>query len=111
MRSFGMNGRIWHVVRVGPDSPALVDRTGRRTVATTDDRSGLVCLSDELSGDRLARVAAHEATHAAMVSFGLDRELAEIVPPENLVRAEEWCCNLVADYGAGILRTAVSMVG
>ena len=110
MRSFGLNGRLWHVVRVGPDSPALVDRTGKRTVATTDDASGIICLSDQISGDALARVAAHEVAHAAMCSFGLDRELAEMVRPEMRIRAEEWCCNLVADYGAGILSTAVGIL-
>ena len=97
--TFWMNGEPWHVQRVGRSSPALVDRTGTRTVATTDPSRRLVCISEDLKGEELARVAAHEATHACMVSYGMDvREFAF-----DRIRAEEWACNLMAEHMAEVV--------
>lgn len=95
------NGIPWHVQRVGRDSPALVDRTGKRALATTDPRSRLICVADGLSPDRLEHVMAHEATHACMVSYGMLDDVREF--SRDHVRAEEWACNLVADHGAEIM--------
>lgn len=111
MDVFWLNGQKWRVVRVEPNSSALVDRTGRLTVATTEPQSRLICLSKELTGERLTRVAVHEMAHAAMVSFGLLDDVAAFARPEKRIEAEEWCCNLIADYGLTVLRTAYALVG
>lgn len=111
MRTFRMNGQLWYAVRVEPSSSALVDRRGVRTVATTDPQSRLVCLSSALGGDELARVAVHEAAHAAMVSFGLVDEVRRWARPEAQVDAEEWCCNFLADYGAAVFGAASEIAG
>lgn len=111
MREFWLNGQKWRMVRVGPASPALIDRRGRLTVGTTEPQSRLICLSTALSGDELARVAIHELAHAVMVSFGLLDDVARWAKPEMRVEAEEWCCNFLAEYGMTVFSTAYALVG
>ena len=111
MDVFWLNGQKWRMVRVEPNSSALIDRTGRLTVATTEPQSRLICLSKALSGDDLARVAVHEIAHAAMVSFGMLDEIARWARPDMRIEAEEWCCNFMADYGMTVFRTAYALVG
>ena len=111
MREFWFNGQKWRVVRVGPNSPALVDRSGRLTVGTTEPQSRLICLSNALSGDELARVTIHELAHAAMISFGLLDDIGRWARPDMRVEAEEWCCNFMAEYGMTVFSTAYALVG
>lgn len=93
-----MNGVPWHVQRVGRDSPALVDRTGKTALATTDPRSRVICVAEGLPPERLAHVVAHEVAHACMVSYGMLDDVRAF--SRDHVAAEEWACNLVADHGA-----------
>lgn len=109
--TFWLNGRAWRVVRVGPNDPALFDRTGKQAVATTDPRTGMVRISRDLHGDFLARVLVHEVAHCALVSFGMMDELHEWCAPGREVEAEEWACNLLADYGLTVLRAAYAAIG
>lgn len=112
MRPFVMNGLVWIPVRVEPDDPRLVDRTGMPRLATTDPSAGRVYISARLKGADLHRVMVHEAAHCALWSYGMLESLHRIVPEESWVQVEEWVCNLVADLGAEILEaasTALSM--
>lgn len=104
---FWLNGIPWHVQRVGRDSPALIDRTGKRALATTDPRTRMICVADHVSGDRLAHVIAHETAHACMVSYGMLDDVRRF--SRDHVAAEEWACNLMADHMAEVL-AAVSDV-
>lgn len=103
---FILNGDIWHVMFVDRYSDYLIDRTGSRCLATTDTDSMTVYLSNDLSGNLLMRVLVHEIGHAALHSYGLDDELHRIVKPDMWIEAEEWVCNLIADYGARIMEAA-----
>lgn len=96
---------------VPPFSSELIDRTGTLTVATTDPKSHTVYLSKDLTGEFLARVLIHELGHCAMISFGLIEEIRDMVPPENWVQMEEFCCNLIADYGYTIYSDAYHIIG
>lgn len=109
--TFEMNGRGWRVVRVAPDDAALIDRTGTMTVATADPETGVIRLSSALAGDDLARVLVHEVAHAAMVSYGMLDELHSWCAPGFEVQAEEWACNLLADWGLTVLRAAERVIG
>lgn len=111
MRPFVMNGYLWKVESVDRMDPMLVDRTGKRTVATTDPESLTVYLSDELSGDFLVKVVLHELGHCAMHSFGLIDDIHSMVYPEHWIDAEEWICNFIADYGFRIFSAAYDVVG
>ena len=106
-----MNGWHWHIVFVRPGSPALVDRTGMRTVATTDPKTGIVYLSSALSGGFLTRVLIHELGHCAIVSFGLLDDIHRLAKPRYWIEAEEWVCNFIADYGMRIFATVYDILG
>lgn len=98
-RSFVINEQRWNVVVVDPYSPLLVDRMGRLTVATTDPIAKRVYISGELKGPFLIKVLRHELGHCAICSFGLLRDIHQMVYPENWLYAEEWICNFLADCG------------
>lgn len=95
------NGIPWHVVRVRANSPALIDRQGRKALATTDPRTRTVSVSEDVDGAKLAHVLAHEATHACMVSYGMLDDVRAF--SRDRIRAEEWACNLMADHAAEVL--------
>lgn len=106
-----MNGLLWRVYFVDPNSSALTDRSGHRTVATTDPNRLIVCLSNRISGNYLAQVLVHELGHAAMVSFGLLDDIHRMVYPAYWIEAEEWICNFIADYGMRIFKIAYQVLG
>lgn len=103
VRGFRMGDDWWDVRIVPPSSPSLVDRTGRLTVATTDASTYRVNVSSAICGPMLRRVMVHEATHAAMASYGITRRLAAHVRPSERVAVEEIVCNLLAEHGLSIL--------
>lgn len=109
--NFVMGGLLWHIVTVPPDSPELIDRTGIKTVATTDPLTHTVCISNQLKGDFLARVLIHELGHCALISFNLLSDIRRMVKPECWIEAEEWVCNFIADYGLTIFQAAFNVLG
>ena len=111
MERFTVNGWLWRIRFVDPDSPYLVDRTGRRTIAVTDPKLQHVFVARGLSGEKLRRVLIHELGHVTLVSYGLLPELHRMVRPAYWTEAEEWICNLLADYGAMIFRKASDQLG
>lgn len=106
-----MNGYLWRVFFVEEYSPLLVDRTGRRTVATTDPSTLSVYLSNSLYGDFLIKVILHEIGHCALFSFGLLDDIHRIVIPQYWIFAEESICNFMADYGKMIFDIAYKIYG
>ncbi len=94
-----MNGHLWRVCYVSPDSEKLVDRTASKRVATTDPTTFCIYLSNELSGDFLKTVLIHELGHATMISYKLLPIIHNFVRLEYWIEAEEWICNFIADYG------------
>lgn len=108
---FILNGDFWRVSIVRQNDKRLIDRTGSSRLATTDPSRREICLSNVLSGDMLSRVLIHEIGHATLVSYGLLDELHAMVYPDMWVQAEEWVCNLIADYGAEMQGIAYSILG
>ena len=111
MNTFSMNGHIWRISFVEPNSPMLVDRTNHLTVATTDPKNLQVYLSSDLHGDFLIKVLLHELGHCALFSFNLLDDIHRMVIPEYWIEAEEWACNFIADYGFKIFSIAYSFAG
>lgn len=95
---FSMNGRQWVVIFVDGFSDKLIDRTGTLTLATTDPSNNTVYISNTIHGELLERVTKHELAHCVMVSYGLINDIHRMVYPEYWIEAEEWACNLIADY-------------
>lgn len=111
MNGFRAGPDWWRVRTVTPDSPALVDRTGSRCLGTADPSCLTVYIADSVKGDRLARVLVHEMVHAVLWSTGLLKELRSMAKPWRRVEAEEWACNLVADYGWALFVQARDIMG
>lgn len=111
MQGFILNGLFWRVKTVRWDSPELIDRTDNLRLATTDPDSRVICLSNRLSGTLKARVLIHEMGHAIMVSYNLIPELHKMVRPEYWMEAEEWVCNILADYGMTVYDRASRILG
>lgn len=109
--SFVMNGQTWTVYFVSPWDDVLIDRTGKRTVATTDPKRSCVYVSKELNGEFLQRVILHELGHCAMISYNLLDQIHEAVDPRYWVYIEEWICNFIADYGFRIFKSAYRVLG
>ena len=106
-----MNGYLWHVEFVPPNSPNLIDRTNVLTVATTDPNTQCIYLSEALEGSFLKRVLLHELGHVIMLSYGLILSIRRRLPQHLWIDAEEWCCNFIADYGAEIFARAYDILG
>ena len=101
-----MNGVLWRVRFVNPRSRMLIDQAGKPRLASTDPISKTIYLSRSLNGDMLVTVLLHEIGHCVIFSYGLLDEIHEAVRPEYWPSAEEWICNLIADYGRDILAVA-----
>lgn len=111
MDYFYMNGILWKVFFVDPDSDLLVDRTGCKCVATTDPVTYCVYVSNVLKGDFLTHVLVHELGHCVMISYDLLDDIHRTVKKDYWIEAEEWICNFIADYGLKIFSIAYSLVG
>lgn len=108
---FYLNGYLWRISYVSPESNLLVDRTGSRTVATTDPVTRRIYISNALQGDFLIRVIIHELGHAALESFFLLDDIHTMVRSEYWIQAEEDICNFIADYGSYIFNKAKQILG
>lgn len=111
MDHFYMNGYLWRVYFVDPDSDLLVDRTDTKTIATTDPETYCIYLSNALRGDLLNKVLIHELGHCTMISFHLLDDIHRMVKRRYWMEAEEWVCNFIADYGLRIFFTAYQILG
>lgn len=111
MGEFELNGIRWAVMTVDPYSELLIDRTGHRTVATTDPKTHYIYLSSTLQGPFLVKVLLHELGHCVMVSYGLLDTIRSAVYSDKWVEAEEWMCNFIADYGFQIFSAAYKVLG
>lgn len=106
-----MNGIYWTIEYVSPLNPMLLDRTGSKSVATTDGITHTVYLSSDLVGDFKTTVIIHEMGHVAMYSYNLFDDIHRMVYPEYWIEAEEWICNFIADYGKMIFKAASKVLG
>jgi hypothetical protein len=111
MNSFYLNGILWKLEHVNPDSPILMDRDGRFSVATTDPRTRTIYISNRLTGHFKNRVLIHEIGHCVLFSFHLIDDIYCMVKPEYRTEAEEWICNFIADYGMKIFESAYLILG
>lgn len=88
----------------------LVDRTGTKTLATTDPNSHTVYICSDVPPNILSTVLIHELGHCIMVSYGLFDEIEKFVKPEYQEYAEEWICNFIADYGYEVFEQAKPII-
>lgn len=108
---FYMNGLHWNVRWTNSADPILVDRTGSLTVAVTDPDTMTIYLSNQLSGSFLNRVLIHELGHCVMYSYGLVNEIHRMCKKRYWIEMEEFCANLLADYGNQVFGLAYAILG
>ena len=109
MKPVLINGELWKVERVSPDSPFLVDRTGISKIATTDPGTRVIYISDDVTAPLLDKVLLHEVAHAITVSHGLLDSLRNSIPDSMWIPVEEWSASLVERHAveAAILSSKI----
>lgn len=88
-----MGGRWWLIFSVRSDDPVLLNEVYNETLATTDLRSGMIFIANNLDEESFAKVLAHELAHVALYSYG---------PRFDDLGLEETICNAVSTYGPRI---------
>lgn len=111
LRQFYMNGDLWRVQFVSQHDNVLIDRTGKHTLAVSDYSTMTISITNNLHGEFLNRVFIHELGHCVMFSYGLLPELHRMVKKRYWVEAEEFVCNILADYGHFVIGTARDVLG
>lgn len=111
MRPFVVNGEVWRVIGVVPGDPRLVDRTGTRTVATTDPLTRTIHISNELAPPELDLVMLHEVAHAITMSYRLLGGIHAELPERYWIPVEEWAAQLVGEYGVEAVIAATESLG
>lgn len=106
-----MNGDLWRVQFVSPHDNVLIDRTGNRTLAVSDYSTGVISIANNLHGELMNRVFIHELGHCVMFSYGLLPELHRMIKKQYWVDAEEFVCNILADYSHFVIGTARDILG
>lgn len=111
LRQFYMNGDLWRVQFVPSQDDVLIDRTGSRTLGVSDYSTHIISIANNLHGELLNRVFIHELGHCVMFSYGLLSELHRMVKKRYWVDAEEFVCNILADYSHFAIGTARDVLG
>lgn len=109
--SFFMNGMLWSIRFVNPNSDILIDRTLSKTVAVTDPETMTIYLSNKLRGEFLTRVVLHELSHAMMISYGYLEQIHRYCKKRYWIEMEELIANLIADRAYEIFQRAYDIVG
>ena len=111
LRQFYMNGDLWRVQFVSPHDSVLIDRTDNRTLGVSDYSTHIISIANNLHGELLNRVFIHELGHCVMFSYSLLPELHRMVKKQYWVDAEEFVCNILADYSCFVIGTARDILG
>ena len=109
--SFFMNGMLWSIRFVNPNSDILIDRTLSKTVAVTDPDTMTIYLSNQLSGNFLTTVVLHELSHAMMVSYGYLDIIHKYCKKRYWIDMEELIANLISQQAKEIFERAYDIVG
>ncbi len=90
-----INGIVWDIVFVNPNSEKLRRSDGSITVGMTENSDDFhtVYLSDTLHGQFLRRVLCHELVHCFMFSYSIHISIDE----------EEYIADWVATYGTELI--------
>lgn len=111
MKPLVINGELWWVIRVPPESPALIDRTGSLRLATTDGANRIIFVSRAVVPPLLDRVMLHEIEHAVTMAYGMLDPLRLVLPRETWVYAEEWSAGLLEAHAIEAIELACEALG
>ena len=111
MKPVLVNGELWNINLVPPNSPLLVDRTGTLRIATADPDTLSINISNALTPPLLDQVVLHEVAHAITVSYGLLPPLRSTIPDYLHVLVEEWAVELLEKYSIEAIMLASESLG
>lgn len=94
-----INGIVWDIVLVEPNSRHLYTSYGTITLGCCDNLRHIIYINKRLNIDMFYRVLIHEISHACLESYGV--EINE--------EQEEEFCQLMERYGNTILDNADSV--
>lgn len=90
---FEINGEYWGIFIVSPNHHSLRRSDGSFTIGVCDNNEKRIYISDGLEPLLMKKVLAHEITHAATFSYGVNLSLSQ----------EELLADLIATYGQEII--------
>lgn len=93
---FTINGIVWNMRFVKPNSPMLQRSDGTYTLGVTDGNMYTVYINNRLHGHMLDKVICHELTHCFSFAYNLD------IP----IETEEIIADFLATYGRDIFSVA-----
>ena len=91
---FIINGIGWRVLIVPPTYPALQVKENQFTLGCCDNNTKTIYIADGLNEVKFRKVLAHEVTHAAMFSYGVQLTLDQ----------EELLADIFSTYGDEIVQ-------
>ena len=86
---FEINGIVWDIAFVNPNSDKLRRSDMSVACGVCDFGDRCIYLSDMLRGAFLRKVFIHEVCHSAIFSYSIDLDLEQ----------EEFLCDFIATYG------------
>ena len=111
MKPLILRGHVWRVVRVAPDNPFLIDRTGVRRIATTDPTTKTIRISQIIPIPMFDQVYLHEAAHAIMEESGLSELLEQLPDDRQQILAEELLAWFLEHNGIEVIDAVSSSLG
>ena len=111
MKPIVINGDLWRVVRVTPDDPRLIDRTGTMRIATADSESKVISIALNVMPPLLDKVLLHEIAHAVTMSHGMLDPLRAVLPDDFHVIVEEWNAQVIEYHRIEITALASESLG
>lgn len=90
---FNICGENWSLKLVSNNHPKILRLSGEPALASCDDETKTIYISQDVPPHMLKKVLCHEITHAAMFSHDVFMTLEQ----------EELVADLMATYGAEIL--------
>lgn len=111
MHPFAINGDVWRVIRVPAGDPRLIDRTGGRKLAVTDEETRTISLLETLRPPLLDKVILHEVAHAITVSWNLLPTVRRGTLRGDIIGVEEWSAQLVENHALEAVEAARTALG
>ena len=90
---FNINGIDWQIKRVSANHPKIKRTNGTYALASCDEQTSTIYISEDTPEYKLKKVLCHEITHAAMLSYKVYMTVDQ----------EELIADLIATYGEEII--------
>lgn len=90
---FNINGIDWEIKKVSPNHPKIRRDNGEYALASCDNETKTIYMSEKIPCWKIKKVLCHEITHAAMFSYKVYMTIDQ----------EELLADLIATYGGEII--------